>query len=162
LRGSAPDSIEVGRHAAPPRDHEGGVGFNRLSILDLSPNGHQPMVNDDASVFIVFNGEVYNAFDLRPELQSSGFAFRSRTDTEGGLRLYERDGVAGMLARLNGMFAICIVDLRRREIVLCRDRLGIKPLYWCESGGAFLFSSEVKSFLGYPAFRPELDEEALD
>lgn len=145
-----------------PRTFSGGLGFNRLSILDLSANGHQPMASEDGKVQIVFNGEIYNAFDHRPDLEASGFHFRSRTDTEVILYLYEKHGLDGALARLNGMFAICLVDLRRRSLVLARDRLGIKPLYWTHTGGALLFSSEIKSFLEHPSFRAELDPDRLD
>src|SRR6267378_2285279 len=107
-----------------------GLGFNRLSILDLSDRGHQPMANADETVFLAFNGEIYNAFEYTTELETAGFRFRSKTDTEVILHLYERYGLDGMLQRLNGMFAIVIVDLRKREVYVARDHLGIKPLYW--------------------------------
>lgn len=162
-------SFATGRSAAwdavspaPADPFEGALGFNRLSILDLSASGHQPMVGRDARVAIAFNGEIYNAFDYREELEADGFVFRSRTDTEVLLYLYERHGLAGMLRRLNGMFAIALIDLRDRSLTLVRDRLGIKPLYWYERDGLFLFSSEIKSFLEHPAFRAELAEENLD
>ena len=141
---------------------EGGLGFNRLSILDPSKNGHQPMCNGNGSIFIAFNGEIYNAFEFRSELKAAGFQFRSTADTEIILYLYERYGFVEMLERLNGMFVICIVDLNRHEIYLARDRMGIKPLYWSEHQDTFLFSSEVKSFLLYPSFKPELDTDRLD
>ena len=141
---------------------EGGVGFNRLSILDTTANGHQPMVNEAGSIFIVLNGEIYNAFEFKGELESAGFRFHSKSDTEIVLYLYERYGFAEMLERLNGMFAICIVDLNRREMFLARDRMGIKPLYWYENNQTFLFSSEVKSFLFHPSFIPELNCDCLD
>ncbi|MGB7924621.1 MAG: asparagine synthase (glutamine-hydrolyzing) [Pyrinomonadaceae bacterium] len=155
-------SLELEESYLSNRKFEGGVGFNRLSILDLSEKGHQPMLNEDGSVFIIFNGEIYNAFEYRPELEAAGFRFRSNTDTEVILHLYEHYGFAGMLERLNGMFAICLVDLNRREMYLARDRMGIKPLYWYEREGAFLFSSEVKSFLCHPSFRAELDRDRID
>ncbi len=148
--------------AGDPSGLEGGLGFNRLSILDLSPNGHQPMTNDDATVIIVLNGEVYNAFEQRPGLEADGFRFRSSSDTEVCLRLYERHGFEGMLQRLNGMFAIAIVDLRIGALWLARDRLGIKPLYWCEVNGALLFASEAKAFLGYPGFERTIDPDRVD
>jgi asparagine synthase (glutamine-hydrolysing) len=143
-------------------EFEGGIAFNRLSILDPSENGHQPMGNRDATIFIAFNGEIYNAFDFRAELKAAGFQFRSNTDTEVVLYLYERYGFPELLERLNGMFAVSIVDLNRREIYLARDRMGIKPLYWYEHNDTFLFSSEVKSFLFHPSFRKELDPDRLD
>ncbi|AGF78359.1 asparagine synthase, glutamine-hydrolyzing [Desulfocapsa sulfexigens DSM 10523] len=141
---------------------EGGLGFNRLSILDLSSDGHQPMCNHDGSIFIAFNGEIYNAFDYQKELSAAGYTFRSKTDTEVVLYLYEHIGFEAMLDRLNGMFAICIVDLNKREIFLARDHFGIKPLYWVKQGNTVLFSSEVKSFLEHPDFRAELDRSHVD
>jgi asparagine synthase (glutamine-hydrolysing) len=162
LRQPLPASLELEESYLSEREFEGGVGFNRLSILDLSEKGHQPMLNEDGSVFIIFNGEIYNAFEFRPELEAAGFRFRSNTDTEIILYLYEHYGFGGMLERLNGMFAICIVDLNRREMRLARDRMGIKPLYWYEHEGVFLFSSEVKSFLCHPAFKAELEEDRID
>jgi len=157
------DSIECQHIGAPPRrTFEGALGFNRLSILDLSKYGHQPMCNQDASAFIAFNGEIYNAFSYTAELQASGFQFRSRTDTEVILYLYERHGFEGMLERLNGMFSIVIVDLKRQEINIARDHFGIKPFYWTVQGKTFLFSSEVKSFLAHPDFARELDLDNLD
>jgi asparagine synthase (glutamine-hydrolysing) len=141
---------------------EGALGCNRLAIVDLSSRGHQPMSNPEGTIFIAFNGEIYNASELRKHPALTGQSFRSRTDTEVLLRLYERVGCAEMLEQINGMFAICIVDLRRREIHLARDPFGIKPLYWARRGSTFLFASEVKSFLVHPQFTPEIDVEALD
>jgi len=140
----------------------GGLAFNRLSILDLSTQGHQPMTNADESVMIIFNGEIYNAFDFRSELEAKGFKFRSRTDTEVLLYLYEAYGFDGMLERANGMFALAIVDLRTREMLIARDHLGVKPLYWWSNRNTLLFASEVKSFLEHPEFHPELDHANLD
>lgn len=141
---------------------EGALGFVRLSILDLSIEGHQPMCNADSSLFIAYNGEIYNAFDFVPELEAAGFRFHSRSDTEVILYLYERYGLEGMLKRLNGMFVIVIVDLRKREVHIVRDHMGVKPLYWTQAGGALLFASESKAFLAHPAFRPQLEEACLD
>lgn len=148
-----------------PINHEGftgGAGFNRLSILDLSPRGHQPMVNNDGSIFIVFNGEVYNAFDYRAELEATGFTFRSGTDTEVILYLYERYGIQGCLDRLNGMFAFAIIDLRKRELHITRDHLGIKPLYWGLHNETLYFASEVKSITAAPGFPREVNDAYLD
>jgi asparagine synthase (glutamine-hydrolysing) len=141
---------------------EGALGFNRLKILDLSQCGHQPMLNADGTVMLAFNGEIYNAFDYRQELEGSGFRFRSRTDTEVILYLYEKYGLDGMLERLNGMFAIVLVDMRTREIHIARDHFGIKPFYWTTAGSTVLFASEAKSFLSHPSFRAELDESRVD
>ncbi len=147
----------------PIRDaYEGALGFDRLSILDLSPAGHQPMANADGTVFIAFNGEVYNAFDYVDEIRHNGFDFRSHTDTEVILHLYQLYGMEGMLARLNGMFALVIVDLRVGAIFMARDRLGIKPFYWYEREGLYLFGSEAKAFLQCRDFRPRLNESLVD
>jgi asparagine synthase (glutamine-hydrolysing) len=141
---------------------EGALGFNRLSILDLSECGHQPMVADDGSAMVVYNGEIYNAFDHRPTLEAEGFRLRSRTDTEVLLGLYQKHGIEGLLERVNGMFAFCLVDLRRGRMYLVRDRLGIKPLYWWTNGRVLLFASEAKAFFEHPDFVPELDTARLD
>lgn len=142
--------------------YEGGLGFQRLSILDLSKNGHQPMTAADDRIILTFNGEIYNAFELRPQLQELGYQFHTQTDTEVILRLYEHYGWEAMLERINGMFAICIADLRTGSMFLARDRLGIKPLYWYHKNDVFMFSSEVKSFLQHPEFRPEIDNAKID
>lgn len=147
---------------APSGDFDGGFGFDRLKILDLSQLGHQPMASADGRVVIVFNGEIYNAFDYRRELEASGFQFRSRTDTEVILYLYEKYGIDGMLERLNGMFAIAIADLRERHLHLIRDHLGVKPLYWTTVGSTVLFASEAKAFLAHPAFEASIDAEVVD
>lgn len=144
------------------RGFEGGLGFNRLSILDLSAHGHQPMCTPDGSVCITLNGEIYNAFDFRPELESRGHHFRSTSDTEVALYLYTEYGLDGMLQRLNGMFAIGLVDLHSGEMFLIRDRLGIKPLYYYHTNGILLFASEIKAIMQHPAFLAELDEERID
>ncbi|MEJ5310873.1 MAG: asparagine synthase (glutamine-hydrolyzing) [Anaerolineae bacterium] len=144
------------------RGFEGCLGFNRLSILDLSYAGHQPMVNPEGTVMLAFNGEIYNAFDFRDELISLGYHFRSRTDTEVLLYLYQQYGLSGMLARINGMFAIVICDLAQGRMHLVRDRVGIKPLYYYKNDDFILFASEVKSFLAHPNFHAELDERYLD
>jgi asparagine synthase (glutamine-hydrolysing) len=146
-------TIEEQRGTVP---FEGGLGFNRLSILDPSERGHQPMVSDDGQVVIAYNGEIFNAFDLRPDLEAKGHRFRSNTDTEVLLNLYRAYGQEEMLARVNGMFAVCIVDLGAQRVTLSRDRLGIKPLYVCRLPHQFLFASEVKSFLRHPAFAASL------
>ena len=138
------------------------IGFHRLTILDLSEHGHQPMVNPAGTIVIAYNGEVYNAFDYKRELEAAGFRFRSRTDTEVLLYLYEHCGLTGMLERLNGMFAVVIADLRSHEIHVARDHFGIKPLYWTQAGASVLFASEAKAFLVHPAFTAEIDEAHVD
>lgn len=131
------------------RDGHVGLGSRRLSIQDLSPAGHMPMSNEDGRVWVVFNGEIYNFQSLRPELMRRGHRFRSRTDTEVLLHLYEEMGI-GFLDELEGMFAIAIWDENKRTLLLARDRLGEKPLYFAEVGGIFRFASEVKSILEAP------------
>ncbi len=141
---------------------EGILGFNRLSILDLSANGHQPMASPDGKVLLLLNGEIYNAFDYTRELEEWGYRFRSTTDTEVVLALYLRYGFEGMLSRLNGMFAIVIADLSRSEVFITRDRFGIKPMYYLMTGETLAFSSELKSFRFVDGFRFELDTEQVD
>lgn len=136
-------------------------GFNRLSILDLSPNGHQPMVSANHSVILMMNGEVYNAFDFKEELIAKGITFKSQTDTEIVLNLYLMYGLQGMLNRLNGMYAIAIYDFKIDKLFLIRDRLGIKPLYVLQEEGRLAFSSEMKSFKALPGFRFRLDDSGL-
>lgn len=157
-------SVEYDRDTIPPPSpaFEGGVGFNRLSILDLSPQGHQPMGNESGTVFIAFNGEVYNANDHRPLLQANGYRFRSRTDTEVILYLYEEYGIEGCLERLNGMFAFVIVDLRSGEMHIARDHFGIKPMYYAMHGNTLLFASEAKSIVAWPGFPRDIDPTMLD
>lgn len=155
--GATPDSWSPEEQTPPPQGLHGGVAFNRLSILDLSANGHQPMVSASGKTVLAFNGEIYNAFQLRPELEAAGVRFRSNTDTEVILYLYERYGMEGTLARLNGMFSILVVDLAQRRICVARDRLGIKPVYWTRHEDSFYFASEIKSFLAVPGFAPQFD-----
>ena len=147
LRGGIPDTA---------------LGFHRLKILDLSPRGHQPMISPDGSIALLFNGEIHDAFDYKAGLERDGYRFRTVTDTEVILALYERDGLERMLERLNGMFAIVIADTRRGAVHLLRDRLGIKPLYWAQRGSTVLFASEPKAFLAHPAFRAEIDPAEVD
>jgi asparagine synthase (glutamine-hydrolysing) len=137
-----------------------GLGNRRLAIIDLSEAGAQPMLNDRGDVAITYNGEVYNFRELRAELERAGRRFRSRSDTEVVLRAYEEWGPS-FVEHLNGMFALAIWDARARELLLARDRYGIKPLYTATVASAFLFGSEIKSFLEHPDFRPELSTSHL-
>lgn len=141
---------------------EGILGFNRLSILDISMNGHQPMKSPDDKVLLTLNGEIYNAFDFKKELKSWGYVFKSTSDTEVVLALYLKYGFEGMLARLNGMFAIVIVDLRIHRIYITRDRFGIKPMYYISTDSCFAFSSELKSFRFIEGFDFSLDLDKID
>jgi len=128
-----------------------GLGMRRLSIIDLS-GGHQPVFNEDRSAWIVFNGEIYNFPELRPELESRGHSFRTHSDTEVIIHLYEEMG-ADCVKKLRGMFALAIYDKTKRKLILARDRLGKKPLHYALYGGNLYFASEIKSIL---AVAPEL------
>lgn len=141
---------------------KGALGFNRLSILDLSNNGHQPMINDRGDVILTLNGEVYNAFDFKDDLIKDGFKFRSSSDTEVVLYLYLKYGLDKMLSMLNGMFAIVIVDLRKSKVYIARDRFGIKPMYYFHNKKQFAFSSEIKSFYKLKGFKATLDRSLID
>ena len=137
------------------------LGHRRLSIIDLRPEGRQPMANEDDSIRIVFNGEIYNFADHREWLASKGHRFRSRSDTEVIIHLYEEFGVE-CVKRLRGMFAFAIWDEPKRLLFLARDRLGKKPLFYRFDGTRLLFGSEPKSILAYPGVAREPDHEALD
>lgn len=141
---------------------DGILGFNRLSIRDLSINGHQPMESPDGKVLLAFNGEIYNVEDYRPELAQKGWHFKSTTDTEVILAMYQLYGLEKTLECLNGMFAIAIVDLRENRLFLARDRFGIKPLYYMVHEGKLYYGSEYKSFLMLPSFTPEIDTGILN
>lgn len=144
------------------RFYDGVIGFNRLSILDLSSNGHQPMVSSDNKVILALNGEIYNAFGYTNELQKWGYKFKSKTDTEIVLALYLKYGFTGMLNMLNGMFALVVIDLRSHELFITRDRFGIKPMYYLQTHDIFAFSSEIKSFKKIENFAFRLAEDKLD
>lgn len=137
-------------------------GFNRLSILDLSPAGHQPMVSPNQHVILMMNGEIYNAFDFKPELEQKGYVFKSTSDTEVVLHLYAEYGMEKMISMLNGMFAIAIYDMELDTLFLARDRFGIKPLYILQEEGRLAFGSEMKSFKPLPGFKFEPDFSKLD
>jgi asparagine synthase (glutamine-hydrolysing) len=135
------------------------LGIRRLSIIDLA-GGHQPIWNEDGTKCIVFNGELYNFTDLRPQLEASGHIFRTRTDTEVVLHAYEEWGT-DCLHRFNGMFAFAIWDESRRSLFLTRDRIGEKPLYYYVDGGRLVFGSEIKAILGDPSIPRELNLRGL-
>jgi asparagine synthase (glutamine-hydrolysing) len=138
----------------------GALGMRRLSIIDLE-RGHQPMSSPDGEYWIVFNGEIYNYRELRHALERDGHAFRTHSDTEVVLRLYETLG-ARCLEQLRGMFAFAVWDQRRRSLFLARDRLGIKPLYVYRDPSRLIFASEIKAILADPTVERELDPIALD
>lgn len=137
-----------------------GLGHRRLSILDLSPAGHEPMSNDDETIWIVFNGEIYNFIELRDSLEARGHRFKSRTDTEVIIRLYEEEG-SDCVRQLNGMFAFAILDRKRKKLVLARDHFGIKPLYYYSKNGKLAFASEIKGILASGIYSAELDWQAV-
>src|SRR5881397_449867 len=140
---------------------EGPVGFGhrRLAIVDVA-GGQQPMANEDQTVWIVFNGEIYNHPTLRPELEARGHRYRTRSDTETILHLYEEEGER-CVERLQGMFAFALWDRVRRRLFLARDRLGIKPLYYASTERALLFASEIKAILAAGSIRPALNDAIL-
>lgn len=153
------------RHRGP--DDEGfyldgnvGLGHQRLSIIDLSPLGRQPMSNEDGTLWIVFNGEVYNYLELRQQLVARGHRFRSHSDTEVILHLYEDEGPE-CVSRLNGMFALAIWDANDRVLFAARDRFGIKPFYYALKGGSFLFASEIKAIFETGLINPQLNLTGL-
>jgi asparagine synthase (glutamine-hydrolysing) len=136
------------------------VGFRRLSIIDLSPHGHQPMASDDGRLVLAFNGEIYNHADVRAEL-GEGHSYRGHSDTEVMLRAFERWGPDGAVRRFVGMFAFALWDRKERVLTLGRDRLGEKPLYYGRFGDTFLFGSELKALRAHADFRGEIDRDAL-
>src|SRR4051794_169055 len=137
-----------------------GLAARRLSIIDLE-GGHQPIANEDATLHVVQNGEIYNHAELRRELEARGHAFRTRCDTEVLVHLYEEHG-PDFVERLRGMFAIALWDGRRRRLLLARDRFGIKPLYVHRRDGQLAFASELKALMRLPGFRREVDPRALE
>ena len=135
-----------------------GLGHRRLSIIDLSPTGHQPMQSADGSVTIVFNGEIYNFQSIRDELK--WYPFRGASDTEAILAAYQAYGLE-CFKKMNGMFALALYDAPRERLVLARDRLGKKPLYWGKFGDTVIFGSELKAILKHPAVKKEIDQNSL-
>src|SRR5208337_4428089 len=157
--------LDTIRHRGP--DDEGtyhgsqvGLGHRRLSIIDLS-SGHQPLSNEDGSVWIIFNGEIYNYRELRNFLLSKGHIFKTQTDTEVIVHLYEELGPQ-CLEKLRGMFAFAIWDENTKTLFLARDRVGIKPLYYSLTDKALVFGSEIKAILADPAISRELAPEIID
>jgi asparagine synthase (glutamine-hydrolysing) len=141
------------------RDGRCELVHRRLALIDLSPTGHQPLANEDGTVLIAYNGEVYNHRELRRDLLARGHVFRGTSDTEALVHLYE-DAGPGLVDQLRGIFAFAIYDARRGRLVLARDRFGVKPLFWARHGEEWVFASEMKAILALPGFRPELDRQA--
>jgi len=141
-------------------DDQVGMGSARLSIIDLS-GGYQPICNEDGSLWIVFNGEIFNYIELRPALEARGHHFSTHSDTEVILHLYEDYG-PDCLQHLNGQFALAIWDIKKQTLFLGRDRIGIRPLFYTTNDGQFIFGSEIKSILAYPGITARFDPVALD
>ncbi|MGA7488858.1 MAG: asparagine synthase (glutamine-hydrolyzing), partial [Xanthobacteraceae bacterium] len=168
LRSIGEAMIETVRHRGPDAgdvwvEPEGGVvlGQRRLAIIDLSPGGAQPMHSADRRYVITFNGEIYNYRDIRRELQAAGCSMRSDSDTEVLLEACALWGVEAAIERTIGMFAFALWDRNTRSLVLARDRLGIKPLYYAASPSRVLFASQLKAFRAAPAWKPTIDEDAV-
>src|SRR3954468_11469766 len=140
-------------------DERAGLAHRRLSIVDLA-QGHQPLGNEDGTIQVVFNGEIYNHADIRPELEARGHRYRTRCDTETIVHAYEEWGDA-CVERFRGMFAFAIWDANKQRLLLARDRMGIKPLYWTVIDGRLLFGSEIKVILESGLVRREANEAAL-
>lgn len=138
-----------------------GIAHNRLSIRDLTKDGHQPMISKNGDIIICFNGEIYNADEFRADLCKLGVEFKSTSDTEVLLYMYEKFGLYETLKKIDGMYAICIVDKRYDEIYLIRDKVGEKPLYYYKNENLFMWASEYKAFYMHPGFKAVLDEENL-
>jgi asparagine synthase (glutamine-hydrolysing) len=141
-------------------DARGGFGFRRLSIIDLSEAGHQPMHGCTENVWLVFNGEIYNHAHLREGLEERGHVYASHTDSETILHLYEERGL-DFVHDIEGDYSICLWDAVREQLTLVRDRIGVKPLYFYHKDGRFIFASEIKAILQHPAVTPDVDEESL-
>lgn len=137
-----------------------GLGQRRLAIVDVSPGGHQPMANEDETVWVTYNGELYNWPEMRPQLAARGHRFRGSSDTEMLLHLWEEKGIE-FLSDLRGMFALALVDLRTRRLLLARDRVGKKPLFYHDDGRRIAFASELKCLLRDPGVPREVDERAI-
>lgn len=137
-----------------------GLGHNRLSIIDLTSAGHQPMANEDGSVWLTFNGEIYNFLELKDQLLGQGHVFKSRSDTEVIIHSYEEWG-RECVSRFNGMFAFGLWDAKRRSLLFARDRMGKKPLYYYTDSVNIIFASEPKAILRFPGFYKEMDHRSL-
>jgi asparagine synthase (glutamine-hydrolysing) len=166
---SVADAMDTSLAHRGPDDHgvwidvEAGVALvhRRLSIVDLSPAGHQPMHSADGRFVISYNGEVYSHLPIRAEIEATGHQFRGHSDTEVMLESFARYGIRATTERLIGMFAIAVWDRRERTLTLIRDRLGIKPIYWAKIGGLFMFGSELKALRQHPGWTPRIKREAI-
>lgn len=160
------DMMDKIRHRGPDSggkytDEDIALGFRRLSIIDITESGDQPIYNEDRSKVLLFNGEIYNFKSIREELVAKGHIFTTKTDSEVLLHGYEEYGEK-LLDKLRGMFAFVIWDTKTKELFGARDFFGIKPLYYAVMGDTFMFGSEIKAFLAHPDFKKELNETALE
>ena len=156
-----PDDSGVESFNGPDARRRAALGHVRLSIIDLSPDGRQPMCNEDRTLWITFNGEIYNYAGLREELIRAGHRFRSHSDTETIIHGFEQWGT-GVVSRLTGMFAFALFDTQTGECTLVRDRFGIKPVYYTRVGDQLAFASEIKALLEVPGVKREIDPQSLD
>ena len=137
------------------------MGFRRLSIIDVGEGGDQPIYNEDKTLVLTFNGEIYNYQSLRKELLEKGHVFTTKTDSEVLIHGFEEWGPE-LLGRLRGMFGFAIWNTKDRSLFLARDYFGIKPLHYCVQNGRFLYGSEIKSLLAFPGFEKKFNTRALD
>lgn len=155
------DSVINGEHIKNFKDNANlFLGHRRLSIIDPTPAGHQPMANDDKTIWIVFNGEIYNYLEIRDELKSKGYIFKTASDTEVIIKAYEEWGF-DCLHKFNGMWAFVILDLRKKFLFGARDRFGVKPLYYYWDNQNFAFASEIKALLKLPFYKKEINDRAV-
>ena len=161
--------VETLKHRGP--NHQGiwvdeecglALGHQRLSIIDLSAAGNQPMVSQDSRYVISYNGEIYNASEIGNELRKIGVKFKGHADTEVLIEAFSHWGIRGTLKKLIGMFAFALWDRKKKELMLCRDRIGIKPLYWAEFGDSILFASEIKALKKHPKWNSKINHESLN
>ena len=161
--------VETLKHRGP--NHQGiwvdeecglALGHQRLSIIDLSAAGNQPMVSQDSRYVISYNGEIYNALEIGNELRKIGVKFKGHADTEVLIEAFSHWGIRGTLKKLIGMFAFALWDRKKKELMLCRDRIGIKPLYWAEFGDSILFASEIKALKKHPKWNSKINHESLN
>src|SRR5690348_14906446 len=143
------------------REGRSVLGHCRLSIVDLSAAGHQPMANEDNTIWVTYNGEIYNFEELKDSLQARGHRFRGHADTEVLIHGYEEWGIERLLSKLRGMFAFALYDSRNAALILARDRFGIKPLYFTVAGGALAFASEVRALRRGLQRRKDVDRLAV-
>lgn len=160
LRHRGPDGTETRRFLPPSVSCPTALGHNRLAIIDVSAAGREPMCNEDETLWLVFNGEVYNFPELRAKLEASGHNFRSRSDAEVIVHLYEEEG-PNCVAQLSGIFAFAILDLKQDRLLLARDPIGVKPLYYNRTQDHFIFASEIKAILASSLFDQSVNWQAI-